>query len=404
MSERRAELQLAPPVLPPPVTTNVEVANPHWLTYSLVYLVLAFILVFVLWAWRAEVEVVTTGSAKVIPSSKVQVVQNLEGGILEALLVAEGDFVKRDQVLARISDTNFASNYRESRARQLALRAAIARQQAEVTATEPKFPAEVTRERPDFVREEMALYRARQQELKESLDNLGVTLGMIREELKLSEPLVKAGAISEVEILRLRRSEAENKARIDDRRNQFRAAAQNELRQSQVESSRLEESIVAMQDRVRRTTVRSPMDGVVKTLKITTLGGVIQLGSDIMEIVPIEDRLLVETKISPSDVGFLRPGQQAMVKVSAYDFSIYGGLEGKVEHISADTISEPRTNEVYYLVLVRTEKNSIAAGEKTLTVIPGMTAGVDILTDRKTILQYILKPFLRARETAMRER
>ena len=403
MSERRAELQIAP-VLPPPVTTNVELVNPHWLTYSLVYLVLAFLFVFVVWAWQAEVEVVTTGQAKVIPSSKVQVVQNLEGGILEELLVSEGEIVKRDQVLARISDVNFASNVRESRARQLALRASIARQQAEVTGTQPSFPADVVRERPDFVREETALYRARQQELKESLDNLAITLGMVREELKLSEPLVKAGAISEVEILRLRRMEAENKARMDDRRNQFRAAAQGELRQSQVELSRLDESVVAMQDRVRRTTVRSPMDGVVKTLKITTLGGVIQPGSDIMEIVPIEDRLLVETRISPSNVGFLRPGQQAMVKFSAYDFSIYGGLEGKVEHISADTIADTRANEVYYLVLVRTEKNSISAGDKTLTVIPGMTAGVDILTDRKTILQYILKPFLRARETAMRER
>jgi membrane fusion protein, adhesin transport system len=403
MSERRAELQAAP-VLPPPVTINVELVNPHWLTYSLVYLVLGFILVFVFWAWRAEVEVVTTGSAKVIPSSKVQIVQNLEGGILEELLVAEGEIVKRDQVLARISDTTFASNYRESRARQLALRAAIARQQAEVTGAQPSFPSEVAKERPDFVREELALFRARQQELKESLDNFAITLGMVREELKLSEPLVKAGAISEVEILRLRRQEAENKARMDDRRNQFRAAAQGELRQSQVELSRLEESIVAMQDRVRRTTVRSPMDGVVKTLKITTRGAVIQPGSDIMEIVPIEDRLLVETRISPSDVGFLRPGQQAMVKVSAYDFSIYGGLEGKVEHISADTITDARANEVYYLVFVRTEKNSISAGDKNLTVIPGMTAGVDILTDRKTILQYIMKPFLRARETAMRER
>lgn len=403
MSERRAEMRIAP-VLPPPVTTNVDVANPHWLTYSLVYLVVTFLAVFLLWAYQAQIEVVTTGQAKVITSSKVQVVQNLEGGILEALLVAEGDIVKRDQVLARISDTNFASNYRESRARQLALRAAVARQQAEVAGTQPAFPSDVAKERPDFVREELALYRARQHELKESLNNLAITLGMVREELKLSEPLVKAGAISEVEILRLRRMEAENKARMDDRRNQFKAAASGELRQSQVELSRLEESIVAMQDRVRRTTVRSPMDGVVKTLKITTLGGIIQPGSDIMEIVPIEDRLLVETRISPSNVGFLRPGQRAMVKFSAYDFSIYGGLEGKVEHISADTIADARANEVYYLVLVRTEKNSISAGEKTLTVIPGMTAGVDILTDRKTILQYILKPFLRARETAMRER
>ena len=403
MSERRAEMQIAA-MLPPPLTTDVEVANPHWLTYSLVYLVVGFLAVFLLWAYQAQVEVVTTGQAKVIPSSKVQVVQNLEGGILEELLVAEGDFVKRDQVLARISDVNFASNYRESRARQLALRAAMARQQAEVTGAQPAFPADVVRERPDFVREEMALFRARQHELKESLDNFAITLAMVREELKLSEPLVKAGAISEVEILRLRRMEAENKARMDDRRNQFRAAAQGELRQSQVELSRLEESVVAMQDRVRRTTVRSPMDGVVKTLKITTLGGVIQPGSDIMEIVPIEDRLLVETRISPADVGFLRPGQQAMVKVSAYDFSVYGGLEGKVEHISADTIADTRANEVYYLVLVRTERNSISAGDKTLTVIPGMTAEVDILTDRKTILQYILKPFLRSRETALRER
>jgi adhesin transport system membrane fusion protein len=403
MSERMTGM----PAAPAPARADardVEVANPHWLTYSLVYLVLAFLLVFLWWSYRAEVEIVTTGQAKVITSSKVQVVQNLEGGILEELLVAEGDIVKREQVVARISDVNFASNYRESRARQIALRAAVARQQAEVSGAQLSFPADVVRERPDFVREETALYRARQHELKEALDNLAITLGMVREELALSEPLVKQGAISEVEILRLRRMEAENKARMDDRRNQFRAGAQTELRQSQVELSRLEESVVAMKDRVQRTTVRSPMDGVVKKLNITTLGGVIQPGSDIMEIVPIEDTLLVETRISPADVGFLRPGQQAMVKVSAYDFSIYGGLDGKVEHISADTMADTRANEVYYMVLVRTDRNSIVAGEKTLTVIPGMTAAVDILTGRKTVLQYILKPFLRARETAMRER
>lgn len=404
-----------PAVLPASLSSEaraamVRRANPY--AYLLVYLVLALFVVGLAWSYYSDLEIVTTGQGRVIPSSKVQVIQNLEGGILEELLVAEGDLVARDQVLVRINDVNFSSNQRENRARALALQAAIARGTAEVTGVPPRFPPQIARERPDFVRSETALYEARQRELNEGLGHMLRSLESVRDELKLSEPLVKQGALAEVEILRLRRQESELLARVDDRRNQFRSGAQGDLIRSQVELTRVDEAMVAVNDRVRRTTVRSPVKGLVKKLNVTTPGGVIPPGSDIMEIVPIEDTLLVETRILPGDIGFIQIGQGANVKISAYDYSIYGGLPGRVEHISADAISDAprasadaRANETYYRVLVRTEKNSVeGADKKLLMVIPGMTASVDILTGHRTVLRYLLQPFIRAKDAGMRER
>ena len=406
-----------PPKPAPPVALATEAraamerrANPY--AYLLVYLVLALLVIAIVWAYFSDLEIVTTGQGRVIPSSKVQLIQNLEGGILEELLVAEGDLVARDQVLARINDVNFNSNLRENRARYLSLTAAIARLTAEVTGAQPRFPADVARERPDFVRIETTLYHARQRELNEGLTHMLKSLESVREELRLSAPLVKQGALAEVEILRLQRQESELLARVDDRRNQFRSGAQADLIRSQVELSRLDEALVAVNDRVRRTTVRSPVRGLVKKLNVTTPGGVIQPGSDIMEVVPIDDTLLIETRITPGDIGFLRIGQHTNVKITAFDYSIYGSLNGRVEHISADAITDaprasadPRANETYYRVLVRTDKNSFEAADKQpLPVIPGMTATVDILTGHRTVLRYLIQPFVRAKDAGLRER
>lgn len=228
---------------------------------------------------------------------------------------------------------------------------------------------------------------------------------MVSRELGMSIPLVAKGAMSEVEILRLRRQENELSGQIEDKRNKFVSDAQGELNKNKVALDKLTESTVANKDRVTRTIVRSPLQGVVKKINKTTIGGVIGPGEDIMEVVPLEDTLLIETQIKPDDIGFVRTGQNAVVKVSAYDYSIYGGLHGVVEHVSADALADEKKPDVtYYRALIRTNSNVLLWQGRSLLIIPGMTATVDILTDHRTVLYYVLKPILKTKETAMRER
>lgn len=376
----------------------------HPLASAVLYLTAIFFAVALIWAAYADLEEIATGVGRVIPSSQVQVIQNLEGGILAELPVAEGQVVSKDQVLARIDDTRFVSSYREARVKRLALLAAVARLTAEAQGTALAFPAEVTREAPHLAKSETALHASRRRAVEETIAGLRRSHELALKELELSEPLVAKGAISEVEILRLRRQVNELQTNIDDRRNRFRAEAGEELAKLKNEIAGLDESAVAMEDRVNRTLVRSPMRGVVKKLHITTIGAVIQPGAPILEIVPLEDSLLIEAQVSPNDIAFIHPGQGATVKITAYDYSIYGGLAGKVEHISADTLLEEKKGYTYYKVLVRTDKASLQHNGKELAIIPGMTAQVDVLTGHKTVMDYLLKPVLKARDTALRER
>jgi len=375
-------------------------ANP-WAGATLLIL-LAVLVTGYLWASTAVLDEVTVGSGRVVPSSREQLVQSLEGGILAELLVREGDVVEKDQVLLRIDDTRFGAPLRETRSRQHALRAALARLQAEAEGIAPRFPADISRE---LVRIETNLYNSRKQQLEESLTALRRSFQLAEEELNKTAPLAKQGVVSDVEVLRLQRQVNDLRANLQERLNRFRADARAELAKNEADLAALMEIGTARADQVRRTVVRSPMRGTVKNVKVTTVGGVIQPGVDIMEIVPLEDRLLIEARIRPSDVAFLRPGLPAMVKISAYDFSIYGGLEGTVEQISADTIRDERkSDESYYRVLVRTKTSGLRGRDGELPIIPGMTATVEILTGHKTVLDYLLKPILKARDTALRER
>jgi len=283
------------------------------------------------WAHFAVLDEVTIGVGKVVASSQMQVIQNLEGGILAELHVKEGDSVKAGQPLLRIDDTRFVSSYREGQA---------------------------------------------------SISALQRSLHSVRQELEMNQPLLEKGAVTEVELLRLRRQVSELQGQIDERR----------------------ASSIAAQDRMVRAIVRAPIDGIVKRVMVTTTGGIIQPGEKIMEIVPTDDRLLVEVKIRPSDIAFIRPGQMAMVKISAYDYSVYGGIKGTVEQISADAIDEDRKDESYYKVLVRTERNFLGESSRHLPIIPGMTATAEVMTGRKSILDYLLKPLLKVQQNAMRER
>ncbi len=368
------------------------------------YVVAFTVLTGLLWAYFAEVDEVTVGLGKVIPSSQVQIIQNLEGGILAEMKVKEGDIVKQDQVLLRIDDTRHGSSYREGRSRYLALLAANLRLKAETEGTRLTFPREIEQEAPDLVRYEANLYHSRINALETGLASLRQSLKLTNDELRIMEPLVAKGATSEVEVLRLKRQVNEIHGSIDDKRNKFRADALTELNKINADLESLKESNVANNDRVARTVVRAPLHGIVKKINVNTIGGVIQPGYDILEVVPIENNLLVEAQVKPSDIAFLKPGQPAMVKITAYDFSIYGGLTAAVEQISADTIVDEKKNESYYKIQVRTQSNFLGTPDNPLPIIPGMVASVEIMTGKKTVLDYLLKPFLKARENALRER
>jgi adhesin transport system membrane fusion protein len=374
-------------------------------SHSLLYAVLSFLLVAVIWAHYAILDEVTSGIGKVITSSQVQVIQNLEGGILSELSVHEGDFVKKDQVLLRIDNTKFVSSYREGRVRYLALLAANARLLAEATGGEhPVFPKKVLDGAPESVKIETALFGSQMKALEASVSSVYRSYQMAKEELDKTMPLLQKGSASEVEILRLQRQVNDLLGQVEDKRNKFRADAQSELNKNQLDIEGLEQTNISSADRLTRTVVRSPVHGIIKKLYVVTIGGIIQPGMNIMDIVPIEDNLLIEAQVRPTDIAFLRPGQEATVKITAYDFSVYGGIRGKLEHISADTIVDEKRGESYFLIRVRTDTNFIQSDSKQLPIIPGMTADVEILTGKKSILSYLLKPLLKTKDKALRER
>jgi membrane fusion protein, adhesin transport system len=413
--------------------------------HLLLFAIAVFFVVFFAWASWAELEEVTRGEGKVIPSSQVQVVQNLEGGIVAGIPAREGAVVEPGEVLVRIDNVRAASGLRESRQRYRALQGALSRLRAEVDDVPLAFAPEVMAEAPDVAQSESALYRARREallselevlrsqaaqreqertELATRLDQLERSLALALEELAITEPLAASRVVSRVQLLRLQREvndlagelEATRLAmprieaalreatrRIEERQLSFRAEAQRELTAVQAEAAALQEEITAEADMVSRTEVRSPVRGTVKQLFVNTVGGVIQPGADLVEIVPLEDNLLVEAKVRPADIAFLRPGQPAVVKITAYDFAIYGGLDARVEDISADTITDER-GESFYRVRVRTHESALHDAEEPLPIIPGMTTQVDILTGQKTVLDYLLRPILSAKERALRER
>jgi adhesin transport system membrane fusion protein len=374
------------------------------LALAALYFTAIFLVFAVVWASWATLDEVVVGTGKVIPSSHIHVIQNLEGGILSELSVREGQVVEKDQVLLRIDDTRFTSTFREAKVKRLTLLSSSARLTAEAQGTPLSFPREVVKEAPELVRAETALYTSRRRAVEETVAGLKRSHELAMRELKMSETLVPMGAISEVEILRLRRQVNELQTQIDERTNRYRAEAGEELSRHAGELATLGESSVAMEDRVKRTVVRSPVRGVVKTVVTSTLGAVIQPGASILEIVPIEDTLLVEAQVRPEDIAFIHPGQTATIKVSAYDFSIYGSLPGTVERLSADSLVDDKKGFTYYKVIARTTSATLSYQGKELPIIPGMTASVDILTGKKTVLDYLLKPVLKTREHAMRER
>lgn len=419
----------------------------HTLATKLMLWISAFFIIWLIyWAYNAEIDALTRGQGKVIPSSQVQVIQNLEGGIVSEILVEDGERVKKGDILIKIDDTGFVSSFTESKLRYNELQAKSIRLLAESTGTPFNASDAIRKNAPELVKYEESLYLSNKEqldnsilihkhrleqkrdELKETqakLSNLTKSYEFITRELALNKPLVDKGIVSEVEYLKLQREassiEGQMKATklsiprlnsmINEQQNnilelqfKFRNIAKEKFNETKAEMARIESMNVAREDKVKRTLVRSPVDGTIKQLLVNTVGGVVRPGMNIIEIVPTEDNLLIEAKIRPADIAFLFPGQRAIVKFSAYDFAIYGSLEGTLTHISADTIYDEASRQNYFLVRIKTDKNYLSKEENKLNIMVGMTADVDIITGKKTVLDYILKPILRARENVLSER
>lgn len=390
-------------------TNQVEQVYPVK-AYALISLFLvALIAIFITWAAYARIEQITSGEARVIPSSREQVIQSLEGGIVEKMLVSEGQTVEKDQILVRIDPTRASASFEEGRKRILILTAQMARLRAETTDKKPVFGPALRKSIGETVSVEENLFLARRQALDQAVAGSQNQLKINEREEEIIAPLVEKGIVSEVELLKIRRLINESKTQITERTNRYHAEAGAELSKLESDYKQIIETNSAKKDLLARTEIKAPMRGVVKNIRVYTRGGVVQPGGDILEIIPIDDTLLIETHIKPADIAFLVPGQTAFVKFSAYDHMNYGGLYGKLEYISPDTVREDQRratatdSDNYYRVMVRTNQANLVKNGKILQIIPGMTATVDIRTGEKTVLNYLLKPMLKVSE-AFRER
>ena len=418
--------------------------NPKQFRWVILFWILSISL-FLLWASFSPIDEIVRGEGKVVPSGENQMIQHLEGGILEDILVKEGDTVKADQVLLKVNNLKSTSTYESMGYKAAQLRAKMVRLKAEVTNTEFAPSASDLKEIPAEILQERNLFNSNKERLDAQLSGLNEqyiqkknekletqghiteqkkALSYIKEEVRISAPLVKDGIKSKVDFLKLQRelssleercngmiasmprleaaiSEIENKRQ--EVRSEFATKAQIDLNDAQTEFNRITAESASFADQVVRTTLKSPINGVVQKVYVNTIGGVIKPGDNLIEIVPTEDGLLAEVRVKPSDIAFLYPGQDAIVKVTAYDFAIYGSLKGKVVTISPDSMTDKRDN-TYYIVRVQTDKKYFGTEAKPLNITPGMTLNVDIITGKKTVLQYILKPILKAKQYMFTER
>lgn len=409
----------------------------------LVWLSVVAVLILLVWASLASLDEVTRGEGKVIPSRQIQVLQSMDGGIVSEILVREGQTVKAGDLLLKVDPTRMVSSLRENRSQYLALLAKAARLKALADGARFIPPEGMDQEAPEIVEQERQLYESRRAELdagmgvarqqatqrgqelvsvKARREQAAQSYALTARELEMTRPLAKSGAVSDVELLRLERDVARYRGerdsassdipRLESAINEamrkiqevdlaFKNTARSELSETNAKLNALSEGSTALADRVKQTDIRSPVNGTVKQLRVNTVGGVVQPGKDLIELVPSDDALLLEARVLPRDIAFLRPGQKALVKFTAYDFATYGGLEATLELISADSVVDEKGN-AFFLVRVRTLSTNL--GPQKLPIIPGMVAEVDILTGKKTVLAYLLKPILRAKANALTER
>ncbi|MDY0136889.1 MAG: HlyD family type I secretion periplasmic adaptor subunit [Thiomicrospira sp.] len=425
--------------------SQAALEKPPMRSRVLVWAILLALVWLLVWANMAQLDKIVRGEGKVVPSSRVQLVQNFEGGIVEQILVAAGDRVQRDQVLIQLDSTQFGSSFDEKRIELQALKAKAARLEAEASGQPFVQPQAFDSEyEATFYAREQSLFLNRQQQVQTTvnilqqqvvqhqteLDNayqqevqLGKSHDLLLHEINMMQPLVRQGFASEVDLLKTQREAndtfgklnavrqsipryqaliEETKQKINETRQKARNESKEALNETQARISQLESVNVALQDKVMRTRIRAPVDGVISELLVTSLGEVVQPGSDVVKIVPVDESLVLETKILPSDIGFIYPGLKARVKFTAYDFAVYGGLDGTVERVSADTITDDQGNS-FYLARIKTDKNHLGSAQSPLFLMAGMTASVDIIVGKHTVLDYVLKPIIKAKELALRE-
>ncbi|HHZ4773835.1 TPA: HlyD family efflux transporter periplasmic adaptor subunit [Yersinia enterocolitica] len=371
---------------------------------AIVWLMLVGMIVMFIWAYFAILDEVTVGTGKVTPSSRAQLIESLDGGIINELLVHEGAIINKGQILARLDPTRFQSNYGEAAARVRTLRASSERLRAELTGAALAFSADTLKE-PELVARETQFYLSRRQNLNETVSNLQQSLKLVQQELRMTEPLVAKGAASQVEVIRLQRQISDLRGKIDEARNLYAVRTREEQVKNNADLDAQLQVVSGKQDQLTRTTLISPVRGIVKDIQVSTVGGVLQPGGKLMEIVPIEEQLLIETRINPRDIAYIRPGLPATVKITAYDSSIYGNLTGVVETVSPDTLQdEVKRDQFYYRIYVRTNRADLTnkAG-KLFPILPGMVASVEIKTGQKTVLDYLIKPLNKVKES-LRER
>ena len=413
----------------------------HWVLVSFAITIIAFIL----WASFAKIDEIARGQGKVVPSGQNQIIQNFEGGIVSEILVKEGDFVKKDQILLKISNEKSSSSLISNEIKSLYLEAQIKRLETEINHETFEYEKTDNETLNNFLKNEKDLYLSNMKQLnskiqilkeqnkqkdnelkdvRQTIKHLRFSSKAIEKEVKMTEPMVKRGIRSEVDFLKLQREQSdarqklqsailsvnkikseisEIKKKINETYESHESEAREKLNEIITSLKDLEANSTTSIDQVSRAIVRSPLNGIVQTLHVNTIGGSIKPAQDLIEIVPTDYKLIVEVKILPSDIAFIYQGQNAVVKFSAYDFSIYGGLKGEVINISPDTITE-KDDKTYYLVRIKTDKNYIGTEKKKMKIIPGMIADVDIITGKKTILDYILKPILKTKQYTFTER
>jgi adhesin transport system membrane fusion protein len=374
---------------------------------AVLYLIIALTTIALVWASISKVDEVTLAEARVIPSSREQVISSLEGGVLSELLVGEGDEVAKGQPIVRLEPTRFESQYREGISKQLSLKATRARARAEAYNLPLDFPPEV-RANPALVSNETKAYEARKRVLEESVAALRKSQDLIANEIAISEELSKQGLFSEVELSRLRRQENDLNQQVMERVNRFRAEANTELTRAEAELGQLAPNLSARLDTLQRTTLRAPVKGIVKNIRYTTIGAAVSPSAPILDIVPVDETLLFEARLDPKDVSHVSVGLPVSIKLSAYDTAIYGELQGKVELVSPDTFREdmrPIEGQPmnYYRVMISAAIDPAHPKQKDMQIIPGLQATTQIKTGNKTIMQYLMKPVSKARD-AFRER
>jgi len=414
-----------------------------------VVLICAFLAAAITWASFTELDELSRAQGKVIPSGKTQIIQSAEPGVVDDILVREGEQVKAGQLLVKLNDTNTSSSQGEVQAKVTALKAQVARLQDEVTGdTAHRFtcPADVQQAAPEVCTSELSLQLARwqtlqqgeqvlqarveqrQRELNQALadkDRLSQTADLANQKLALLKPMADKKLVSQTEYITAQQAVAdsggqlvaivqsiakgeaalqESQLQVQQAELQFRQDAQTDLTGKLAELASAEETLRGASDRVSRTDIKSPVNGIVNSLAVNTIGGFVNAGEKLLEVVPVQEKLLIEARLAPSDVAFILPGQEANIKFTAYDFSIFGGLKGKVQNVSADSIVDPNTREAYYVVLIETDSSSLTYRGRQLPIMPGMVASVEILTGHKTVLQYLLKPINKTKDEAFHER